>query len=105
MADDEQLRATGLARAEQVIEKMIEAATIPDPLLITAAAAHATAIAQIELARAEQLRAILDALELSDANAADENRGIVLGLGLRGALEHQARIHLSKMITREDTAS
>ena len=105
MADDEQLRATGLARAEQVIEKMIEAATIPDPLLITAAAAHATAIAQIELARAEQLRAILDVLALSDANAADENHGIMLGGGLRAALEHQARIHLSKMITREDTAS
>ena len=105
MPDDEQLRATGLARAEQVIEKMIEAATIPDPLLITAAAAHATAIAQIELARAEQLRAIIDALALPEVESYGGEPGIVLGLGLRAALEHQARIHLSKMITREDTAS
>lgn len=98
---EEHARATGLARAEQIIETHIEDRTIPDPLVFSAAAQHAQAIATVELAKAQQLTAILQALALDDANQVDPNSGMVLA-GMRGPLEHRARILLSKLIPREE---
>lgn len=63
-------RLTGLARAAQIVQTHIEDRSTPDPLVFSAAAQHATAIATIELARAARAGVLLQIIDHPTAYAA-----------------------------------
>lgn len=56
-------RAERLARAEQIIAKHIEDRQVPQPDQIIAAAAHAQAIATVELARAARAGVLIQIID------------------------------------------